>query len=96
LYFDCFFSVSITALVFLFPNLLPNCENFRDDFNRHDSYFILLGLIVVEFLLPELIKIKLPGGLEAELIQPKETISTGPKSDIGFGSSSPSISSGPR
>jgi hypothetical protein len=57
---------------------------------------ILLELIVVEFLLPELIKIKLPGGLEAELIQPKETISTGPKSDIGFGSSSPSISSGPR
>jgi tetratricopeptide (TPR) repeat protein len=56
---------------------------------------ILLGLVVVGFLLPELIQIKLPG-LEAELVQPKETISSGPKANIGFGSSSPSVSSGPR
>jgi tetratricopeptide (TPR) repeat protein len=56
---------------------------------------ILLGLVVVGFLLPELNRIKLPG-MEAELIQPKDTISSGPKLDIGFGSYSPSISTGPR
>jgi tetratricopeptide (TPR) repeat protein len=56
----------------------------------------LLGLVVVAFLLPTLIRLKLPGGLEAELSQPKEPISSGPKGEIGFGSSPPTISSGPR
>lgn len=50
---------------------------------------ILLGLFVLSFLLPGLIKLKLPG-LEAELSQTKqqETTSSGPKGEIGFGSSS--------
>lgn len=56
---------------------------------------ILLGLTVLSFLLPGLRKLKLPG-MEAELTQPKETISTGPTGSIGFGSSMPSISSGPK
>lgn len=57
---------------------------------------ILLGLFVVAFLLPGLVRLKLPG-LEAELSQPKqkESISSGPKGEIGAGSS-PAVSSGPR
>lgn len=56
---------------------------------------ILLGLVVVAFLLPALIRLKLPG-LEAELSQPQESVSSGPKGEVGFGSSQPTISSGPR
>lgn len=56
---------------------------------------VLLGLVVVAFLLPWLIRIKLPG-LEAELSQPTETVSSGPTGEVGFGSSPPTISSGPR
>jgi tetratricopeptide (TPR) repeat protein len=54
---------------------------------------ILLGLIVISLLLPVLVKLKLPG-VEAELSQSqqKEPISSGPKGEIGFGSSSSIIS----
>lgn len=59
---------------------------------------LLLGLLVVAFLLPNLNKLKLPGGFEAEISEPKtkEKISAGPKGEIGFGSSVPIISPGPR
>ncbi|PYI92516.1 MAG: hypothetical protein DME97_09340 [Verrucomicrobia bacterium] len=58
---------------------------------------ILLGLIVVSFLLPALIRLKL-AGLEVELSQPKlkETLAVGPKGEVGFGTSLPNISRGPR
>jgi len=58
---------------------------------------LLIGLLVVALLLPNLNKLKLPGGFEAELseVKTKETISTGPKGEIGFGSSLPIISPGP-
>lgn len=55
---------------------------------------ILLGLVIVAFLLPVLYKLKLPG-LEAELRERKETVSSGPKGEIVFSSSPPTISSGP-
>jgi len=50
---------------------------------------LLLGLLVVGLLLPNLNKLKLPGGFEAEIreLKTKENISSGPKGDIGFGSS---------
>jgi len=54
---------------------------------------VLLALALVAFLLPWLIKLKLPG-VEAELSQPKERISRGPTGSIGFGT--PSAGSGPR
>jgi tetratricopeptide (TPR) repeat protein len=58
---------------------------------------ILLGLMVIGLLLPNLNKIKLPGGIEAEVIEHKpNAISSGPKLEIGFGSSLPTISPGPR
>lgn len=58
---------------------------------------LLLGLLVVGLLLPNLNKLKLPGGFEAEIreLKTKEDISSGPKGDIGFGSSLPIISPGP-
>jgi len=60
---------------------------------------LLLGLLVVGLLLPNLNKLKLPG-FEAEIgeLQPKETkepVSSGPKGDLGFGSSLPVLSPGP-
>jgi tetratricopeptide (TPR) repeat protein len=56
---------------------------------------VCLGLIVVSILLPSLTKLKLTG-LEAELSQPggKETLASGPKGQIGFGSSSLAATSG--
>lgn len=58
---------------------------------------LLLGLIIVSLLLPNLNKLKLPGGFEAEISQPKpREISSGPKGEIGFGSSQEAISPGPR
>ena len=58
---------------------------------------LLLGLLVVGLLLPNLNKLKLPGGFEAEIseLKTKENISSGPKGDIGFGSSLPIVSPGP-
>ena len=61
---------------------------------------LLLGLLVVGLLLPNLNKLKLPGGFEAEIgeLKPQETkepVSSGPKGDIGFGSSLPVLSPGP-
>ena len=44
---------------------------------------ILIGLVVIAFLLPWLIKIKLPG-LEAELTKPEERVAVGPRGDFGF------------
>jgi tetratricopeptide (TPR) repeat protein len=48
---------------------------------------VSLGLIVIAFLLPSLARLQLPGGFVAELSQPKETISSGPKAEIGFSTS---------
>jgi hypothetical protein len=47
---------------------------------------LLLGMIVVGFLLPALIRLKF-AGVEAELTQPKEVISTGPKGEVNIGGS---------
>jgi len=47
---------------------------------------LLLGMIVIGFLLPDLIKLKF-AGVEAELTQPKEVISTGPRGEVGVGGS---------
>lgn len=60
---------------------------------------LLLGLLVVAALLPHLNKLKLPGGFEAVISEPKppeSNISTGPRGEIGFGSSLPIISPEPR
>lgn len=60
---------------------------------------VLLGLIVVAALLPNLNKLKLPGGFEAVIGEPKQPeaiISSGPRGEIGFGSSLPIISPEPR
>ena len=59
---------------------------------------ILLGLMAIGALLPNLTKLKLPG-FEAEVSEPKPTepnISTGPRGDIGFGTSVPIINPDPR
>lgn len=56
---------------------------------------ILLGLTVIAFLLPWLIKIKLPG-IEAELSQPTKSISSGPIGEINFASSTTLIKAGPQ
>lgn len=59
---------------------------------------ILLGLLTIAALLPNLTKLKLPG-FEAEVSEPKPTepnISTGPRGDIGFGTSLPIIDPEPR
>jgi tetratricopeptide (TPR) repeat protein len=57
---------------------------------------MLLGLFVIALLLPNLSKLKLFGGIEAEISEVKTEISSGPKGDVGFGSSLPIISPGPR
>lgn len=56
---------------------------------------ISLGLVVLAFLLPWLIKLKLPG-LEAELSKVPERVDSGPKAAISFGTMSPTGSTGPR
>lgn len=59
---------------------------------------ILLGLMAIGALLPNLTKLKLPG-FEAEVSEPKPSepnISTGPRGEIGFGSSLPIIDPEPR
>ncbi len=44
---------------------------------------VLLAFLIVAFLLPSLIKLKLPGGFEAEIeSQSKESISAGPKGEL--------------
>jgi hypothetical protein len=43
---------------------------------------ILLALIFVALLMPWLTKLKLPGGVEAELAQPKEQISRSPSGPV--------------
>lgn len=58
---------------------------------------LLLGLLVVGLVLPNLTKLKLFGGFEAEIAEIKtKEISSGPKGEIGLGSSLPTISPGPR
>lgn len=58
---------------------------------------LLLGLLVVGLVLPNLTKLKLFGGFEAEIAEIKtKEISSGPKGEIGLGSSLPIISPGPR
>jgi|GEM_PF-2896233 len=59
---------------------------------------LLLGLLAVAALLPNLSKLKLPG-FEAEIVEPKQSepdISSGPRGEIGFGSSLPIIDPEPR
>jgi len=56
---------------------------------------VLLGLVVVGFLMPVLIKFKV-AGLEVGFSEQKEPIYQGPKGGIGFIIASPTISSGPR
>lgn len=58
---------------------------------------LLLGLLVVGLVLPNLTKLKLFGGFEAEIAEIKtKEISSGPKGEMGLGSSLPTISPGPR
>ncbi len=56
---------------------------------------LLLGLAVVALLLPWLTRLKLPG-VEAELSQPKQSISSGPTGDLTLSSPLPSITRAPR
>lgn len=56
---------------------------------------ILLGLVVVAFLIPVLYKLKLPG-LEAELRERKDPVSSALKGEVVFSTLPPTISSGPR
>lgn len=56
---------------------------------------VLLGLVVVGFLMPVLIKFKV-AGLEVGFSEQKEPVYQGPKGGIGFSFASPTISSGPR
>jgi tetratricopeptide (TPR) repeat protein len=55
---------------------------------------ILLALIFVSLLMPWLTKLKLPGGVEAELTQPKEQISRGPSGPLTLNTGSSGFSSG--
>ncbi|MFY0565312.1 tetratricopeptide repeat protein [Archangium lansingense] len=55
---------------------------------------IMLTLSVVSLVLPWLTRLKLPG-VEAELTQQKQSISSGPIGDIGLISPTPSITRGP-
>ena len=60
---------------------------------------LLLGLLVVGLVLPNLTKLKLFGGFEAEISEADvktKDISSGPKGEISFGSSLPTLSPGPR
>jgi tetratricopeptide (TPR) repeat protein len=56
---------------------------------------ILIGISAVGVLLPWLTRLKLPG-IEAELTQAKQSISSGPTGDIGLTSPMPSITQGPK
>jgi hypothetical protein len=56
---------------------------------------ILAGLVIVSFVLPVLIHLKLPG-LEASLQQSTESVSSGPMGDVGFGQIELTVSSGPQ
>jgi hypothetical protein len=47
----------------------------------------LLSLLI-PFILQYLYRLKLPGGVEVELTQPKDKIAAAPASSIGFGSAS--------
>jgi tetratricopeptide (TPR) repeat protein len=55
---------------------------------------ILLALILVSLLMPWLTRLKLPGGVEAELTQPKEQISSGPRGPVKLNLRSSTTSSG--
>lgn len=55
---------------------------------------VLLGLVMVGFLMPWVIKFKMPG-LEVGLVEQKEPIYQGPKGEVGFSKASATISSGP-
>jgi tetratricopeptide (TPR) repeat protein len=56
---------------------------------------VLLSLVMVGFLMPWVIKFKMPG-LEVGLVEHKDLVYQGPKGEIGFSKASPTISSGPR
>jgi tetratricopeptide (TPR) repeat protein len=57
---------------------------------------ILLALVFVALLMPWLTRFKLPGGVEAEIAQPKEQISSGPSGTPILHPDTPMISAGPR
>jgi hypothetical protein len=57
---------------------------------------ILLALVFVALLLPWLSRLKLPGGVEAEIAQQKEQISTGPSGPLTINLGSSTISTGPK
>jgi tetratricopeptide (TPR) repeat protein len=55
---------------------------------------ILLALVFVALLMPWLSKLKLPGGVEAEITQPKEQVSAGPTGPLTVGLGTTTISEG--
>jgi tetratricopeptide (TPR) repeat protein len=56
---------------------------------------ILAGLIAIGFLLPVLVRLKLPGGMEADLTASIGQISRGPKGEVALTSTRISMGSGP-
>jgi hypothetical protein len=54
-----------------------------------------LAVVVVGLLVPWLIRFKIPG-LEAEIRQSTEAVGQGPKGEAVFGTTAPTITSGPR
>jgi Flp pilus assembly protein TadD len=57
---------------------------------------MLLALVFVALLMPWLSRLKLPGGVEAEIAQPKEQISSGPSGPLTVSLGTPIISAGPK
>jgi len=56
---------------------------------------VLAGLIAVGFLLPVLIRLKLPGGMEADLTASIGQISRGPRGEVVLTSARMPTGSGP-
>lgn len=57
---------------------------------------ILLALVFVALLMPWLSRLKFPGGVEAEITQPKEQISSGPTGPLTVDFGTANISEGPK
>jgi len=79
--------ISMLLLSVLWGNYLYSKESTTSDTLLITVTIVSLGLIVIAFLLPSLVRLQLPGGFIAELSQPKETISSGPTGEIGFSTS---------
>jgi hypothetical protein len=56
---------------------------------------ILLGLIVIAFVLPYMIKLKLPG-VEAEISKPTQKVPSGHSGGLSLSTRPPSLAVGPR